>query len=203
MAQKAEAKQTISPIIKPAEPSDESALISVLTLAFSSDPMARWSQPDPEKYLANFPLFVKAFGGNALTHGTAYYADGYGGAALWLPPGIGPDERALMELVERTSPDALKPELYGIFEQMDKYRPKEPHWYLPMIGVDPAQQGNGIGTELMKYALVACDRDNLPAYLESSNPKNISLYERHGFEVIGEIQVGSSPTLRPMFRKPR
>lgn len=203
MAQNAEAKRTISPVIKTAAPSDEVALISVLTLAFSSDPMARWSQPDPEKYLVNFPLFVKAFGGNALTQGTAYYADGYGGAALWLPPGVGPDEEMLMGLVERTSPDEIKPDLYGIFEQMDKYHPKEPHWYLPMIGVDPSQQGNGIGSKLMKHALVACDRDNLPAYLESSNPKNISLYERHGFEVIGEIQVGSSPTLRPMLRSPK
>jgi ribosomal protein S18 acetylase RimI-like enzyme len=55
----------------------------------------------------------------------------------------------------------------------------------------------------MTEALKAVDRDGLIAYLESSNPKNISLYQRHGFEVIGEIQSGSSPVLRPMLRKAR
>ena len=90
-----------------------------------------------------------------------------------------------------------------IFEQMEKFHPTEPHWYLPMIGVDPAHQGAGTGAALMTEALKAVDRDGVIAYLESSNPKNITLYQRHGFEVIGEIQSGSSPVLRPMLRKAR
>lgn len=189
--------------IKIATSFDEAGLIGVLTLAFSTDPMARWSFPDPAEYLANFPVLAKAFGGNAFANGSAYFADGYAGAALWLPPGIAPDEETMIGLVEKTAPDSIKNDLFGVFEQMDKFHPKEPHWYLPMIGVDPAQQGNGVGSALMKHALAACDKDGLIAYLESSNPRNISLYERHGFEVIGEIQVGSSPIMRPMLRKAR
>lgn len=72
-----------------------------------------------------------------------------------------------------------------------------------MIGVDPAHQGGGIGSALIAEGLKAVDRDGLIAYLESSNPRNIPLYQRHGFEVIGEIQSGSSPTVRPMLRKAR
>ncbi|WP_285055473.1 GNAT family N-acetyltransferase [Pedobacter ginsengisoli] len=67
----------------------------------------------------------------------------------------------------------------------------------------PVHQGEGTGEALMSEGLKAVDRDGTIAYLESSNPKNISLYERHGFEVIGEIQFGSSPVLRPMLRKAR
>lgn len=182
---------------------DEARIISALTLAFSSDPMARWSMPDPQQYLANFPLLAGAFGSSAFTSKTAYFADGYGGAALWLPPGVSPDEETMIGLVENFAPASLKEEMYGVFEAMGKYHPTEPHWYLPMIGVDPARQGGGIGSALMKYALVPCDRDGTIAYLESSNPKNIPLYERHGFEVIGEIQVGTSPKLHPMLRKPQ
>lgn len=182
---------------------DEGSLIGILTLAFSTDPMARWSQPDPAKYLENFPALVKAFGGNAFANGSAYFADGYAGAALWLPPGVHPDEETMIGLVESTAPDAIKTDLFGVFEQMGKYHPTEPHWYLPLIGVDPLQQGNGVGSALMKHAVAVCDRDGVIAYLESSNPRNVSLYERHGFEVIGEIQVGSSPTMRPMLRKPQ
>lgn len=55
----------------------------------------------------------------------------------------------------------------------------------------------------MKHALRRVDEDRLPAYLESSNPRNISLYERHGFEVVGEIQVGKSPVMTPMIRAAR
>jgi ribosomal protein S18 acetylase RimI-like enzyme len=55
----------------------------------------------------------------------------------------------------------------------------------------------------MKYALAKCDEAGLPAYLESSNPANISLYERHGFEVTGKIQSESSPPVHPMYRAAR
>jgi hypothetical protein len=48
-----------------------------------------------------------------------------------------------------------------------------------------------------------CDRAGLAAYLESTNPRNISLYVRFGFEIVGTIQVGSSPPIFPMRRKPQ
>jgi ribosomal protein S18 acetylase RimI-like enzyme len=86
---------------------------------------------------------------------------------------------------------------------MRRYHPQEPHWFLPFIGSDPSQQGKGYGTALMKHALVPCDLDHKLAYLEASNPKNIPLYERHGFELLGVIQVGTSPPIFPMLRKPR
>ena len=56
---------------------------------------------------------------------------------------------------------------------MSSYHPSEPHWYLPLIGVDPALHGKGYGSALMEYALIQCDRDQKVAYLESSNPKKI------------------------------
>lgn len=189
--------------IKTAQASDEAGTIGTLTLAFSADPMARWSLPDPAKYLTVFPSIARAFGGSAFERGTAYIATGFVGAALWLPPGVGSDEESLTRLFDENVGNEIKEHLPGIFEQMEKFHPTESHWYLPMIGVDPAHQGAGVGSALMTEGLKAVDRDGLIAYLESSNPKNISLYERHGFEVIGEIQSGSSPVLRPMLRKAR
>jgi hypothetical protein len=55
----------------------------------------------------------------------------------------------------------------------------------------------------MEHALRRCDREGLPAYLESSNPRNIPLYQRHGFEVLGTIQLDASPPITPMLRAPR
>ncbi|WP_119080151.1 GNAT family N-acetyltransferase [Chitinophaga alhagiae] len=187
--------------IKKASAPHQAGAIGVLTLAFSVDPMARWSLPDPESYLAIFPSIVKAFGGSAFGKGTAYIANDFAGAALWLPPGVRSDEESLKRLFDENTPGAIKEDMQRIFERMEKFHPTGPHWYLPMIGVDPVYQGVGVGSALMTEALKAVDRDGAIAYLESSNPGNISLYQRHGFEVIGEIQSGSSPVLRPMLRR--
>jgi len=190
-------------VIKTVPASDENAAISTIVMAFSADPAARWLYPDSQRYLEYFPSFVKAFAGAAFEHGSADCIDGYSGAALWLPPGIHPDEKALIALLERTVPEQHRAQVFGVLEQMDRYHPSEPHWYLPMIGVVPEKQGNGYGSALLKHALARCDEDSKLAYLESSSPKNIPLYERHGFELLGTIQVGSSPPLFPMLRTPR
>jgi ribosomal protein S18 acetylase RimI-like enzyme len=108
----------------------------------------------------------------------------------------------LVALLQHTIPKENQ-EIFSFIEQMDNSHPSEPHWYLPMIGVDPAQQGNGYGSALLKHALERCDGDGNLAYLESSSPRSIPLYQRHGFELVGAIQVGSSPPLFPMVRKPQ
>jgi ribosomal protein S18 acetylase RimI-like enzyme len=182
---------------------DRERTIAVLTTAFSADPVARWVWPDAHQYLTVFPRFAGAFGGAAFAQGSAHAADAYAGAALWLPPGIAPDEEAMGAIMEETIPDDRKEELFGFLEKMGEFHITEPHWYLPLIGVEPALQGNGYGSALLRHALAVCDEDGKPAYLESSNPRNVPLYERHGFETIGVIQSGSSPAMPAMLRKPR
>lgn len=182
---------------------DAAAVTATLTLAFAADPMTRWSWPDPRTYLEAFPKFVKAFGAEAFLKGSAHRVDGCAGVALWLPPGVEPDGEAMGALMQATMKGQALMEGTQIMPQMASYHPKEPHWYLPLIGIDPQHQGKGLGGALLDHALALSDRDGVPAYLESSNPRNISLYERHGFERLGCIQSGSSPTLVPMLRKPQ
>ena len=181
---------------------DEAAVIAILTLAFSNDPAARWTWPEPKVFIEAFPRFAKAFGGAAFAKGTAHRI-GWTGAALWLPPGVEPDEAAMGALMEQTADASTAIDGPKVMQQMASHHPQEPHWYLPMIGVDPAWQGKGFGSTLLKHATDICDRDGVPAYLESSNLANVPLYERHGFEVIGRIQAGGSPVITPMLRKSR
>lgn len=190
-------------VVKRVMAANEDAAIDVVVRAFSADPAARWLYPDSNQYSVNFPNFVKAFGGKAFEHGGAYAIDDFAGAALWLPPNVHADEEALAGLIQRSVPEHRLEEVFAVFQQMDDYHPNEPHWYLPLIGVDPAQQSRGYGSALIEHALIQCDRDQKLAYLESSNPKNISLHKRHGFELLGTIRVGASPPICPMLRKPR
>jgi GNAT superfamily N-acetyltransferase len=189
--------------VKTLTAADVAPAIDTIVLAFAADPMARWSWPDAHQYLATMPRLVRAFGGRAFARGGAFGCADYRGVALWLPPGVHPDEEALNEVVLGTVLPSNREHALGLFEQMAHYHPSGPHWYLPLIGVDPAHQGQGLGAALMTYALEHADRDRLPAYLESTNPRNVSLYLRHGFEALGQIQVGTSPPLVPMLRRPR
>ena len=192
-----------SPTIGVMTSADEDAAAQTIVLAFAADPMARWTWPQAHQYLAAMPRMVRAFASKAYSSGSAYCTDGYAGVALWLPPGVNSDEEGLGAVIDSTVEKSLRPETDALFEQMAAYHPTEPHWYLPLIGADPAHQGEGLGEVLMTYALARCDRDHAPAYLESSNPRNIPFYERHGFERLGAIQVGLSPTLVPMLRPAR
>ena len=194
---------SLASMIKTAAESDRPRVIATLTAAFADDPMVRWTYPDDSQFRTNFPILAAAFGGRAFAKGTAHCTADFAGAALWLPPGVDPDAETLTRHFRQTTPHLDPDELGGIFEAMERYRPKEPHWYLAMIGVDPSAQGRGLGSALMRHGLAATDRDRRPAYLESSNPRNIPLYERHGFVVMGRIQKGSSPTLFPMLRRAR
>jgi len=189
--------------VRAAADSDRQAVIDVITLAFCNDPMARWAFPEPATYLAAMPQLARAFGGNGFAHGAAHLVDGGLAAAMWLPPGVEPDAERMMALTEEHVPAHCLGDMMQIFERMERFHPTDPCWYLPLIGVDPACQGRGFGSALLRHATAQCDRDGVPAYLESSNARNIPLYQRHGFEILGSIQVGTSPTLVPMLRPPR
>src|SRR5262245_895611 len=189
--------------IKTAMGCDVEPVVYAISLAFSADPVANWFFPEPQRYAKFFPGFVKAFAGAAFEHGSGDCVEDFSGAALWLPPGVHPDEKALLTLLHEAIPERDQADVFALLERMDQNHPTEPHWYLPMIGVEPGKQGNGYGTALLKRGLGRCDDEDKLAYLESSSPKNIPLYERHGFESVGVIQVGSSPPLFPMLRRPR
>lgn len=203
LTKNSKSQSSSSEIIKAVTVEEQNQAAAVVMMGFSTDPAARWMYPNVFEYLTHFPKFIKYFAGQAFENESAFCTADFSGAALWLPPDVHPEDEPLLNLFEETVADKIKDDMFSMFEQMGAYHPDEPHWYLPMIGVDTFQQCRGIGSRLMNYALEICDRDRLPAYLESSNPRNIPLYERHGFEVTGQIQVGTSPVITPMVRKAR
>lgn len=181
---------------------DRQRVIQSVVLGFAADPLTRWFWPEAVTYTASGKMY-DAFGGRSIDSGTTFVTANYEGVALWMPPGVEPDEERMIPILESTVPKDRLEDAFAVFEAMASYHPEEACWYLPLIAVDPIYQGFGFGSQLMKQALLKIDSAGLPAYLESSNPRNISLYERHGFEVMGEIQVGASPTVTPMIRQAR
>lgn len=192
-----------APAIKTLTLDDKQRALDAFTLAFVDDPMLRWIFADGGTYLNYLGAVQFGLGGRALEHGTAHALEDFSGATFWLPPGVETDAEAMGALMQTAVPEKVRGDLGGIVEQMGRYHPREPHWYLAVIGVDVNRQGKGHGATLMKHMLARIDAEHATAYLESSNPRNISFYERHGFEAIGRIQSGSSPVVTPMLRRAR
>jgi ribosomal protein S18 acetylase RimI-like enzyme len=172
-------------------------------LAFTADPFLRWLYPGAEQYLKSFPDVLQAFGGVAFPENTVWRLDDFAAVALWLRPGVEPDADATLAVLNATVASDKLEDLLAVFVQMDEAHPKTRHWYLPWFGVDCALQGQGFGAELMRQCLKVLDTDRLPAYLDSTTPRNIPFYERHGFEVTAESRAGLSPPITSMLRAPR
>jgi len=189
--------------VRPAREGEQDRVVGPIVLGFAADPVLRWFFPDPHQYLEAFPQLVRAVAAPAFEHGSAYRDDSFNGGALWLPPGVEPDVASIVELLQRSIDPSRLAQVFALFEAKGKYHPHEPHWYLHMLAVDPALQARGLGSQLLTDGLKRVDADHLPAYLESTNPRNVSLYERHGFEVLAAVEVEGSPAMRPMLRAAR
>ena len=94
--------------------------------------------------------------------------------------------------------------MLGGLERMEERHPQDrSHWYLFILGTEPAAQGQGLGSALLAQVLARVDADGMPVYLESSNERNLAWYGRHGFEVTSEVVILGGPRIWPMWREPR
>ena len=177
--------------------------IATLVLAFGTDPVARWMYREPDQYLLRAPRLFRALGASSFAACAAQRTSDGLGVALWLPPAVAGDDESLEAVIAESVVKEKQADVGAVFERTERYRPTEPHWYLSLIGVEVLHRNKGCGAALLEYGLRQCDREHRPAYLWSSNPQNTSLYQRHGFEVVATIQVGSSPPIFPMFRRTR
>ena len=183
---------------------DEQRLGALLSVSFTDDPFARWLMPNALDFLRDSKRHLRRAYSAAFQEGTVFVIGDFAGAALWLPPGAKADRSEEIEQAE-SGLLAEKPVFPRDFPELisrsGAYRPAEPHWYLGLIAVDPAHRGRGVGTKLMEHCLAIVDRDRMPAYLESTNSANLSLYRRFGFNELAEVRVGSSPPRFPMLRQ--
>ena len=137
--------------------------------------------------------------------GGAWTTEDTAGAALWFPPGTLEMSRRerFAELISLL-PGAIDcfPRASRWEELISKHHPREPHWYLQTLAVEPASQRRGIGTALIEPGLERADADGVGSYLETQRRDNIPYYERFGFELTDEISLHDSPPLWLMWREP-
>jgi GNAT superfamily N-acetyltransferase len=195
--------------------SDLPALELALAQAFCDDPMIVWvtGDDDREHRIATTAAgFFRPALAAALVRGHTYTIDradgaGVSGGAMWSAPDVRmfrEDEGVafVTAMVEHVGAASME-RLGAISELVGSHHPSaEPHFYLFVIGA--AEQGRGIGSRLLQPVLERCYAQGVPAYLESSNARNLSFYERHGFRIQWEDRPApDGPLFHGMWRAPR
>ena len=182
---------------------------TVLARAFQEDPMWRWAlgRDDVDERRARLGRFFDVVARKVHARQELIFAAGdFAGAAVWMPPGkwrftLGDEARVAPGVVAAFGATGTV-RLLRLLMGVERVHLREPHYYLFAIGADPTHQGRGVGSALLAPMLARCDDEKLPAYLESSNPANLSFYRRHGFVATGELRFGDA-VVTPMRRAPR
>lgn len=180
---------------------------AILARAFAHDPVVSAfirEGPDRSARLTRyFELECRpAFAG----HGEVWLDDDLLGAAIWRRPGGYPEPllaqlRVLPRYVRLFPREFVRAS--RAMTALGRLHPREPHWYLMAVGIEPEETGKGRGSALLAPVLQRCDSDGVPAYLEASTPDNARLYHRLGFEARDELEILPGVRVRPMRREPR
>jgi len=199
-------------LVRPGHSEEIDRIGVVLADAFRDDPVFEWVLgPSPTSDAARTRFFTgwtaKQFSEQRRTR--VAERDGIlEAAALWTdPPGAQPSPRGallrgLWPLRELTGLRRF-PRFVRLVMATEARYPRFPHYYLGAIGAAASARGSGIGSALIRATLDECDHAGLPAYLESSNPRNLTFYWRHGFRVLEELRLGrNAPSLTLMIREP-
>ena len=73
-----------------------------------------------------------------------------------------------------------------------RHDPRQPHWHIDPLGVEPDLQGRGIGSQLLGRFCELADEALLAGYLETDTPENVRLYQRFGFVGTGKASIMGS-----------
>ncbi|GAA0953785.1 GNAT family N-acetyltransferase [Virgisporangium aurantiacum] len=172
-----------------AGPADRKRVLDSLVAAFAADPVLRHLFPDDDTY----PRYATAFFGRLFDKRVAartVWTIGPGlSVAMWDTPANGAAEPPGGDPLDDLPADA-RARIDAYDHTVHNGLPDHPFWYLGVLGTHPDHKGRRWGRALIADGLRRAADDGLPAVLETSNPGNVDIYRRAGFEVVGELTAG-------------
>lgn len=174
---------------------DIPAAAQTLALAFEQYPWTRWSIPD-EGYADRLEALQRIYLEHALACGLVLVAgDADGVVALMPPEAPAPTDEAQTRIA------ALLGERLPLLLAAELPRTPSGAWELATLGVHPSSWGHGIGGALLAHALREVGQAGpVPVALETSDPRNVTLYSRHGFAVTATTRIPAGPVVYSMVR---
>lgn len=181
--------------------------VEILVGAFYDDPLWSWAFPDDVRRREQHRVLWRLMVEGAIRYPWTWITEGGGATSLWIPPGGTELSDEAAEQLESVLVDLLgtgAPRALGALAALEDAHPRDtPHFYLSLLGTDPARRGHGYGLGLLADNLREIDALGMPAYLESSNPANVPLYARHGFVPVGVATPPGGPDVVTMWRDPK
>ena len=200
---------SVSPVLLTASQVEQAA--ELLARVFQHDPMMKYFVANDARLLDKPLRFYQATVRLGLLYGEVYTTHSLEGLAVWLSPGntdVTLQQMLRSGMLLGTLSMGLKSlsrfiTSYNTVDKLTTQSISRPHWLLMFLGVEPSQQGQGLGGELIKPILTRADSSRVPCYLESTNERNLTFYKRHGFEIVGQVQIhGGGPQVWAMLREP-
>jgi ribosomal protein S18 acetylase RimI-like enzyme len=181
--------------IKPAEPTDLDGAARTLAAAFDSYAWTRWSIPE-DGYRDRLERLQRMYLGYALDRGVVLVSDDLRGVIALLPPDASAPAADFQDEVARLHGQRL-----AAVAQVQTPPQPEKAWNLATLGVHPDSQGAGLGAAMIKAGLAAVDESRsavASVALETSDERNVRLYERLGFSVTATTLIEQGPVVYSM-----
>jgi ribosomal protein S18 acetylase RimI-like enzyme len=189
---------------------DAVGLSKLFASTFMDDPLFDYMvRPGARRAAALETFFHGILGARDIPQGEVWMSPDGHACVCWLKPDARRSPSGLINQL-RWLPFSIR--VFGLarftrgmamMEAMEKNHPRERHFYLAFIAVSPQYHGIGLGSRILKATLKQIDAAGMPAYVESSNPKNATFYERGGFVAQKNIAPVDAPPLIAMWRDAR
>lgn len=173
----------------------------VLAEAYEDDPVFRYAMPETADRLATGIVFFTFFLRRKGPHQRMVFSTS-NRSVVAVISSIGSwnrcsqqNERTLPVLIPTASP------MSDYFKWIETFRPNGSHYYLEFIGTLKTNRSQGEGAFLLSTLLTAADREDVPFWTWSSNPRNLTFYHRLGFQIGDRLQRDSTtPVMIPLWR---
>ncbi|MGA7932547.1 MAG: GNAT family N-acetyltransferase [Kovacikia sp.] len=183
------------------------SVAAILARAFVDDPMFEFIFPDDSIRLQTLMAFFQPFVADGINRGKVLLAPANQGVCIWYPAEVCVFDDEFEAVINQVV--AISTHFGGtesgrrcehLANQVGAYEPSDPRCEVLWIALLPEARGQGLGGHLLQPALNAADAQGLGSYLVSSNVRNHSFYERHGFRKRDAIQISSDYFMTGMWR---
>ncbi len=176
------------PRVTQATPADRPGVVETVVAAFKTDPAFRFFFPDDATYHTHSSTFAGYLFDRRVHSGTVWVVGAGASVAMW-------DAPSTVEVVATPPAELVLPA--EVMDRLDVYHeavqtalPAATGWYLGILATHPDHAGRRWGRSVMAGGLDRARTEGHPAYLETTNPRNIDLYQRAGWEVLDTLMVG-------------
>lgn len=172
-----------------------------LAAAFESYAWTRWSIP-ADDYPVRLERLQRLYLGHALEHGIVLVGGIGAGNVDGVIAVLSPSAPAPSDELQAQAAELHGARLAVVAAAQTPPLP-DGVWNLATLGLHPEAQGHGLGAALIGAALAEVDASRVTAdtALETSDDRNVRLYERAGFTVTATTQIQDGPTVYTMLRE--